>query len=128
MAKTKGGERARRQARQAKRARAEEQAKLQQPQVSEATGRRGRKAQTELAKPKAQAPKKDSGKPGLMARLKAYLADVKAEMRRVVWPSKRELRNYAVAVICLLIVFGVAVWLVDTGVVAALVGYAGLRG
>lgn len=127
MAKTKGGERARRQARQAKRARAEEQTRLQQPQAAQATGRKS--AQTDLAKPnKAEAKKAKGAKPGLVQRAKNYLGDVKAEMRRVVWPSKRELRNYAVAVICLLIVFGVVVWLVDTGVVAALVGYVGLRG
>lgn len=124
MAQKKGGDRARRQARQAKRARAEEQRALQQPQASDTKG----KAQL-ATKPKDQAPKaKDNGKPGITARAKNYLGDVKAEMRRVVWPSKIELRNYSIAVICLLIVFGVAVWLVDTGVVAALVGYVGLRG
>lgn len=43
-------------------------------------------------------------------------------------PPRAELKNYTVAVIVMLVVFGVAVWLVDTGVVAALVGYSGLRG
>ena len=49
-------------------------------------------------------------------------------MGRVTWPSKSELKNYSVAVIAMLVVFGVAVWLVDTGVVAALIGFTGLRG
>ena len=49
-------------------------------------------------------------------------------MKRVTWPSKADLKNYSVAVIAMLIVFGVAVWLVDTGVVSLLVGYSGLRG
>ena len=48
-------------------------------------------------------------------------------MHRVTWPSKAELKNYSIAVIVMLVVFGVAVWLVDTGVVAILVGYSGLR-
>ena len=127
MAKTKGGERARRQARQAKRARAEEQTRLQQPQAAAASGSKA--AKSDLAKPeKKEAKKAKGGKPGLTQRARNYLGDVKAEMRRVVWPSRRELRNYSIAVICLLIVFGVVVWLVDTGVVAALVGYVGLRG
>ena len=127
MAKTKGGERARRQARQAKRARAEEQAKFQQPVASAASGKKA--TQANLAKPdKKEEKKAKGGKPGLTKRARNYLVDVKAEMRRVVWPSKRELRNYSIAVICLLIVFGVVVWLVDTGIVAALVGYVGLRG
>ena len=42
------------------------------------------------------------------------------------WPSKDELRNYSVAVIVSLVVFGVALWLVDTGIVALLVGYTSL--
>ena len=49
-------------------------------------------------------------------------------MRRVTWPSKEELRSYSVAVIVMLVVFGVLIWLVDTGIVAALVGFTGLRG
>ena len=57
-----------------------------------------------------------------------YFSDVRAEMHQVTWPSRIELRNYTVAVIIMLIVFGVAIWLVDTGFVAALVRYTGLRG
>ena len=59
--------------------------------------------------------------------MRGWFADVKAEMHRVTWPSKAELKNYSIAVIVMLVVFGVAVWLVDTGVVAILVGYSGLR-
>ena len=47
-------------------------------------------------------------------------------MKRVVWPSRSELRDYSIGVICMLIVFGVAVWLVDTGLVAVLVAFSGL--
>jgi len=49
-------------------------------------------------------------------------------MHRVVWPDRNELKSYSVAVILMLIVFGVCVWLVDTGFVAVLVGFTGLRG
>lgn len=48
-------------------------------------------------------------------------------MRRVVWPSKEELKSYSSAIIVMLI-FGVIIWLVDSGIVAVLVGYTGLRG
>ncbi len=65
---------------------------------------------------------------GFIARTKNYLGDVRSEMRRVTWPSKTELTNYSVAVIAMLIVFGVAVWLIDTGFVAGLVAFTGLRG
>lgn len=57
-----------------------------------------------------------------------YFSDVRKEMRQVTWPSRVELRNYSVAVIATLIVFGILIWLVDTGFVAALVNYTGLRG
>ena len=61
-------------------------------------------------------------------RIATYLTEVRSEIRRVVWPSKEELTNYSVAVIATLIVFGVVIWLVDNGIVAALIGYTGLRG
>lgn len=56
-----------------------------------------------------------------------YFGDVRTEMRQVTWPSRTELRNYSVAVIATLIVFGVIIWLVDTGFVAALVQFTSLR-
>ena len=65
---------------------------------------------------------------GVFGRVRKYFGDVKAEMRRVTWPSPMELRNYSIAVIATLIVFGVAIWLVDTGFVQLLVSFAGLRG
>ena len=49
-------------------------------------------------------------------------------MKRVTWPSKGELTNWSVAVIVALVVFGLCVYLVDTGFVALLVGFTGLRG
>ena len=123
MAKTKGGQRARRQARQAKRARAEAQLAAAPQQTQDAKGK------AIQAQPKAQAPKAEkSGKPGIVKRARNYLHDVKVELRRVVWPNRRELWNYSVAVIALLIAFGLVVWLVDSGIVAVLIGYSGFRG
>ena len=83
----------------------------------------------------AEAPKaapakasKEAAKPKRFAGIRNYFSQVRTEMRRVVWPSREELKNYSVAVIVMLVIFGVAVWVVDTGVAAALVGFAGLRG
>lgn len=61
-------------------------------------------------------------------RIRGYFSDVRTEMHQVVWPSKSELRNYSVAVIAMLIVFGVCVWLVDTGFVQGLVALTSLKG
>ena len=77
----------------------------------------------------SQAPAKVSAtNTGFFGRAKTYLMDVRSEMRRVTWPSRTELTNYSLAVVAMLITFGVAVWLVDTGFVAALVAFTNLRG
>ena len=112
-----------RQKRSVRKARAAERKALEEKHVVSNQSANSKKA--EPAKAKAPAKKAEAKKPG---KVRAWFSDVKSEMKRVVWPSKRELKNYAGAVIVMLIVFCVAVWLVDTGVVAALVGYSGLRG
>lgn len=78
--------------------------------------------------PKKSNGKKDAGKPKKRGRVRGYFADVRTELHQVVWPSKTELRNYSLAVVVMLIVFGVCVWLVDTGFVQGLVALTGLRG
>lgn len=78
------------------------------------------------ASKKSKGKGKDKGKK--KGRIRTYFRDVRTEMHQVVWPSRPELRNYTVAVVVMLIVFGVCVWLVDTGFVTALVALAGLRG
>ncbi len=84
--------------------------------------------------------KKSAGKPAAkkaaiskadrrgVQKVTGYFSDVRAEMHQVTWPTRIELRNYSVAVIISLIIFGLFVWLVDTGFVAGLVQYVGLRG
>ena len=57
-----------------------------------------------------------------------YFQDVRSEMRKVTWPSRTELRNYSVAVIVMLVIFGVAIWAIDTLIVGGLVAFTGLRG
>ncbi len=110
--------------RSVRKARAEERARLEaasanSPQESEAKDK---------AKSKAVAKDKGDKKPGFFKRIANWFGDVRLEMHRVSWPSKAELTNYSVAVIITLVVFGVILWLVDSGIVAALVGYTGLRG
>ena len=92
------------------------------PQKAEGASKQA--AATAKAPEKQNKPAKASNKkPGLGKRISNYFAAVRTEMKRVVWPSKDELRNYSVAVIVSLVVFGIALWLVDTGIVALLVGY-----
>lgn len=72
--------------------------------------------------------KKADKKPGIFARPKAYLSSVRSEMKRVVWPTKKELVNYTIAVCASLIVVGVVIALLDAIIGTGLVAFAGLRG
>lgn len=122
--------------RSARKARAEERARVEAAQAASAgsqaaSPKPGRAAAVAEKKPEPKPEKKEKKpekKPGVFRRLRNYLGDVRSEMRRVVWPSKEELKSYSVAIVAMLIVFGVVIWLVDSGIVAALVGYTGLRG
>lgn len=124
MAKKDRNKRAARKARQAERQRNEAQAQIMAERAPE---KAPAKSEAAKAPAKASRPGK-SGKPGLVKRATSYFGEVRSEMRRVVWPSREDLKNYTVAVIAILVVFGVAIWLIDSGVVAALIGYSGLRG
>ena len=72
--------------------------------------------------------KKSDKKPGFIDRGKAYMASVRSEMKRVVWPTKNELVNYTVAVCASLIVVGVSIAVLDLVIREGLVLFAGLRG
>ena len=121
--------------RSVRKARAEERARVEAAQAAsgsvpdtKAPAKVEKKVEKKAEKKAETKPEKASNKkPGVFRRLRNYLGDVRSEMRRVVWPSKAELKSYSVAIIAMLIVFGVIIWLVDSGIVAALVGYTGLR-
>lgn len=117
-----------RQKRSARKARAEERARLEAIQASSAPAGASQAAPKKFEATKAPAKADKNKKPGFFKRIANWFGDVKTEMHRVTWPSKEELKSYSVAVIVMLIVFGVLIWLVDTGIVAALVGFTGLRG
>ncbi|MDO4428741.1 MAG: preprotein translocase subunit SecE [Atopobiaceae bacterium] len=113
--------------RSVRKARAEERARVEAAQVTSAPEASGKPAKA-VAKTERKPEKKSDKKPGVFRRLLNYLGEVRSEMRRVVWPSKEELKSYSSAIIVMLIIFGVIIWLVDSGIVAVLVGYTGLRG
>lgn len=131
MANKDRNKRSVRKARAAERARVEAAQNASAPEVEDKK-KPSSKASEPKPKPKqdAKAEKgaKSAKKPGPLRRLRNYLGEVRSEMRRVVWPSKDELKTYSVAIIIMLIVFGVVIWLVDSGIVAALVGFTSLRG
>ena len=119
--------------RSVRKARAEERARVEAAQAASdaadpSSAKQKEAKEKAVAKAEQRKAEKKAKKPGIFARLRNYLSDVRSEMHRVVWPSREELKSYSVAIVAMLIVFGVVIWLVDTGVVAALVGYTGLRG
>ena len=132
MANKDRNKRSARKARQEERARVEAAQLASAPASDKKAAKKSRAANADEKPEKKpadkKAEKKANKKPGVFRRLANYLGDVRSEMRRVVWPSKSELKSYSLAIIVMLIVFGVVIWLVDSGIVAALVGFTSLRG
>ena len=62
------------------------------------------------------AKKKRSGRGGLIE----YFKNVKLEMKKVVWPTRKELWEYAALVVVACAFFAVAFWAIDTGFLAIL--------
>lgn len=61
--------------------------------------------------------KKDGKKEG---GFKEYFNGVKFEMKKVVWPTKKEVVSYTSIVIVTCAVFAFGFWLIDTAVMAGL--------
>jgi preprotein translocase subunit SecE len=55
-------------------------------------------------------------KPNVFARIAQYFRDVRAEMKRVVWPGRQEVLNSSVVVVVTLIFFVAFTFIVDSGV------------
>ncbi len=49
-----------------------------------------------------------------------YFKGVRTEIKKVVWPTKKELVSYTAVVVMTCAVFALGFWLVDTGVLVAL--------
>ena len=49
-----------------------------------------------------------------------YLKGVKLELKKVIWPTKKETTSYTAVVIVTCAIFALGFWLIDTGVLAAL--------
>ena len=49
-----------------------------------------------------------------------YFKGVKLEMKKVIWPTKKETTSYTAVVLVTCALFALGFWLVDTGVLAAL--------
>lgn len=52
--------------------------------------------------------------------LKEYFKGVRLEMKKVVWPTKKELGSFTAVVLATCAAFALVFWAVDTGVLAAI--------
>jgi preprotein translocase subunit SecE len=69
-----------------------------------------------------------AAKPNVFARLARYFNDVKAEMRRVVWPNRKEVLNSSWVVVITLAIFIVLIFLLDSVASWIIRGLAGIVG
>lgn len=73
-----------------------------------------------MAAGQQQAQKKQRGS------LKEYFKGVRLEMKKVVWPTKKELGSYTGVVLITCAFFALAFWLIDTGFLAILKSILGI--
>lgn len=52
--------------------------------------------------------------------VKEYFKGVKLEMKKVVWPTKKEMGSFTAVVLVTCAAFAIVFWAVDTGVLAAI--------
>lgn len=58
--------------------------------------------------------------------LREYFRGIRTEMKKVVWPTRKELGSFTAVVIITCIFFAVAFWGIDSAVLAILKGILGI--
>ena len=74
--------------------------RLEQPEVAESA-----------AVTKAKKKKKD--KPGLIARIKRWFREMRSELKKVVWPTRKQLINNVIVAIVVIVCSGIVIWAFD---------------
>lgn len=75
-----------------------------------------------------KAAKKKDAKPGVFARLGKWFKDMKSELKKVVWPTRKQTVNNTVVVIICCVIVGVCICLFDllaNSVISALLALFG---
>ena len=52
-------------------------------------------------------------KPNLFARMKRWFREMRSELKKVVWPSKKQVINNTLIVIACCIIVGIFIWVFD---------------
>ena len=79
-------------------------------QKLEQTGQAGSDKADKAKKDKK--PEKKS-KPGIFARIGKWLKDMKSELKKVQWPTRKQTINNTLIVIACVVIVGVFIWLFD---------------
>ena len=61
-----------------------------------------------------------ANQPRKKGRIKEYFKGVKLEMKKVVWPTKKELGSFTAVVLVTCAAFALVFWAIDSGVLAAI--------
>ena len=72
--------------------------------------------------------KKDDTKPGFFKRVAKWFREMKSELKKVVWPTRKELFNNTLVSVVVMIVSAIVLWGFDmlaSGLVHALINIAG---
>lgn len=95
----------------------------QQQQAAAGTEKKAKEKTTAVAmaeKRAAQKKRQGNQKQNQKGRIKEYFKGVKLEMRKVVWPTRKELGAYTVIVIATCAAFALLFWGVDSAVLAGI--------
>jgi preprotein translocase subunit SecE len=57
--------------------------------------------------------KENENKPKITGRIKGYFKGVRAELKKVNWPTKKELTNYTIVVLATVFVMTIVIWGLD---------------
>lgn len=52
-------------------------------------------------------------KPNIFARIKDWFVDMKAELKRVVWPSFAKIKQNTLIVLIFVLIIGAVIWILD---------------
>ncbi|HHY13611.1 MAG TPA: preprotein translocase subunit SecE [Thermoanaerobacterales bacterium] len=53
-------------------------------------------------------------KEGIIKRIGKFFREVRSEMRKVIWPNRKELVNYTGVVVASVVVVSIIIWVLDT--------------
>ena len=79
-------------------------------------------------KQKEKNDKQKSDKPGIFQRLRVFLIDVRGELRKIVWPDRKELQKKTITVIITSLLFALIIFGFDSVYNGILLLFVGLLG